>query len=116
MAKGDRLTQYDKVYRELDATHIGAERQREVKLLKGEKRYDMYYDMAIANEDILTEEMRSLLTNENDCYIMVHSSIRDRLNFAERVAQHYGAKYFIFEEPWRSEPRERNRIYIKVSG
>lgn len=116
MAKGDRLTQYDKVYRELDATYIGAERQREVKLLKGEKRYDMYYDIAIANEDNLTEEMCSLLINENDCYIMVHSSIRDRLNLAERVAQHYDAKYFIFEEPWRSDPRERNRIYIKVSG
>lgn len=116
MAKGDRLTQYEKVYRELDATFIGAERQREVNLLKGEKRYDMYKDIAIANENTLTEEMLNLLINENDCYIMVHSSIRDKLNFAERVAQHYSAKYFIFEEPWRSEPRERNRIYIKVSG
>lgn len=116
MAKGDRLSQYDKVYRELDATMIGAERQRFVKLEPGETRYDMYNDIGVADDSILSSEMQKMLTDENDCFIIIHGNSRDKLNFAERVAQYYEAPYIIKEETWRRDPSEQYKIFIKVRG
>ena len=93
--KGKNLSLFDLVYRELDSTFIGAERPRNVKAKRGE-RYD-YASIRIDCENIIIKAGNS-----------------SRLDFAQRVAEYYGATYTRGEEAWRRDPEERFFIKIRI--
>ena len=97
--KGSALSLYEKVYRELAKTYIGAERQRNV---PGTHK-DRYDDFT---------EMGADIAGGNN--IVVWGSTRERLNFATRVADYYHTTYEIIEEPWRRDPDRRYKIKIAV--
>ena len=92
--KGYTLSLFDKVYSELDSTFIGASSLRNVPA-KSRERYNYLTEMFAWDRGI-----------------QIKASTPERLDFAQKVAEHYGAEYIIGREPWRKNPNDR--YFIKL--